>query len=630
MFSAINANYVTVAITAPVEDMLEQTVEVKNGAGVVVPVKPLDIAAGDETAEFEFVTAVKVADLVGVWTVDGVEYDLDLFNKLSDFLVAANQLDLNAALVALEIENVDSTNMPTYLTEKNKLTVTAEELTVDDVQKLVDDVNAAAIGEEEEAVLVEAIVDAVTANNQVTTLQALQNAGIAPLNNDWMTEYMEGTATPTSGLDTMTTANDLDDVQGIINTLNDELVAANITTTGIDRDDLNDSKALIEAYATVNEDGDYVRVQFDTDIEDINVQIALIDVLEATTPTAFKNKLTALETLVDNPAVLDMDDYIDVNGKAYIDALDATLDANKDTVAKVKAILFGAGTGVNDLEEGALITAVTTAADAEALVAALNDLGIKQVVATNEDAYFAFDSGVDGADYANNVVTKADAQALVDGTNVDEVVNATASTIIEKLNVFGTDNVVAANAEAYVTDANITGLTAGVDNDATVLAVETALDAANKAVVVAAQVEAINEAEDVATIKGALDILADVDEVADYLKIRSVDRDFVAAYVLENRPVAPGYASLAAIDAEVTNAQGAHAAALTAVNAIQVDTSIDTIVTALEGTLDEAYNDLSNTAKVTVAEDFYAQLTFKADGKLETPFVTLAAVKGLL
>ena len=256
----------TVAITAPAEDMLAQEVEVKNGAGVVVPVKPLDIAAGDETAEFEFVTAVKAADLKGVWTVNGQSYDLDLFNNLSDFLNVANQFDLNAALVALEIENVDSANMPTYLIEKNKLTVTAEELTVEDVQKLVDDVNAAAIGAEEEAILVEAIVDAVAANNQITTLQALENAGIAPLNNEWIAEYMAGTATPTAGLDTIVLADDLDAVQGIIDTLNDELVAANITTTGIDRDDLNDSKALIEAYATVNEDGDYVTAQFDTEV----------------------------------------------------------------------------------------------------------------------------------------------------------------------------------------------------------------------------------------------------------------------------------------------------------------------------------------------------------------------------
>ncbi len=56
--------------------MLAQEVEVKNGAGVVVPVKPLDIAAGDKTAEFEFVTAVKADDLKGVWTVNGQSYNL--------------------------------------------------------------------------------------------------------------------------------------------------------------------------------------------------------------------------------------------------------------------------------------------------------------------------------------------------------------------------------------------------------------------------------------------------------------------------------------------------------------------------------------------------------------------------
>ncbi len=498
------------------------------------------------------------------------------------------------------------------------------------IQGFVDKVNADQITAGDSKAIAKKVNDAIEADNDVALLAALQDPAFVRVNADWLTGLGSYKAAIVAEA-TLTNKDEVKEIQGLINGVNDLKVGA-VTDTGIDKTVLTKAKDLVLTYNTPDAKGEQTSAT-KTKLTAINTQLALVDVLEATTPNNFKAKLTALAELVNTPSTttVDMKKYVDANGQAYIDALKAEIvTTNKDEVSKVVNILFADTTGVNDVEEGKLITAVTTAADAEALVAALNKLGVKQVAATNTDAYYIFDGDSDTtADYTA-VTSLATAQALVDGTNVDEVVNATEATIIEKLNVFGLDNVIAANAADYIADAGISGLVAGADNDATVTAVETAVDAANKAVVVADQVEAINEAEDVATVKFALDTLADVDEVADYLKIRSVDRDFVAAYVLENRPAAPGYANLGAIDTEVTNAQGAYTAALGAVNALQIDSTIDTIVAALEGTLDEAYNGLSNTAKVTAAEAFYDQLTFKADGSLETPFVTLAAVKALL
>ncbi len=169
---------------------------------------------------------------------------------------------------------------------------------------------------------------------------------------------------------------------------------------------------------------------------------------------------------------------------------------------------------------------------------------------------------------------------------------------------------------------------------ATIITSATAMDAAlkviNDKVIEDAQVKVINGAKDVATVKEALDILEDAGLLTDYLKIRSVDRDFVAAYVLDERPASPGYTNLAAIDGKVTAAEGVHTSALTGINGITYTMNPSDIVTELDKMLDEDFGALSNTAKAAKAEALQAQLTFKADGTLETPFVTLAAVKALL
>lgn len=633
--SAIDANGVTVTFAELSADLLGQEVEVKDANGDVYAVKAADLAEGAKSYTFEFVKTVASTKLVGVWNVNGVSFDLDLENNLAAFVAAGtDQIKLNKALTDLGIENVKVENMKAYADAHAAfladLAKEDKDVDVAAIQGFVDKVNADQITAGDSKAIAKKVNDAIEADNDVALLAALKDPAFVRVNADWLTGLGSYKAAIVAEA-TLTNKDEVKEIQGLINGVNDLKVGA-VTDTGIDKTVLTKAKDLVLTYNTPDAKGEQTSAT-KTKLTAINTQLALVDVLEATTPNNFKAKLTALAELVNTPSTttVDMKKYVDANGQAYIDALKAEIvTTNKDEVSEVVNILFADTTGVNDVEEGKLITAVTTAADAEALVVALNDLGVKQVAATNEDAYYAFDGNGDLTDDYTAVTTKAEAQALVDGTNVDEVVNATASTIIEKLNVFGLDNIVAANAEAYVADANITGLTADVDNDATVTAVEAAVDAANKAVVIAAQVKAINEADDVATVKAALDALADVDEVADYLKIRSVDRDFVAAYVLENRPAAPGYANLGAIDADVTLAETDYSTALGNINGIVITDSIDTIVTALEDTLDEGYNALSNTAKVEAAEAFFDQLVFDDFGAIKTPFTTLAAVKALL
>lgn len=521
-------------------------------------------------------------------------------------------------------------------------TVEATELTLADMQKLVDDANAKVAEGKDEAALIKAIKDAHTANNQVAYLEALNNAGLTQVNPDWVTVATNGYFATIDG-----TEADLKAIQTKVNTANETILKATgtVTSTGIDKAKLASSKELIAKYAPLTDKGVIKDATIKGYADAIVEQLAVVAVLEATTPTALKARLTELAELVDDTSKIDMKNYKDANGKAYVKAIaDETDKATKLATTNALGTLL---TTINSAQETSLVTAVTTAATAikdeigtvtadqkAALIKALNDLGVKQVVEGNIDEYID-----------TNIVTTlatvsdlAGAQTQVDTANLVAVKNADKNTIIDKLNVFGLDNVVEANAEAYEkAKATIGGVTADASgkNAETVKLVKAEVAKVNKQVIVDAQVKAINEAKDVATVKAALDELANVDEAAGYLTIRSVDRDFVAAHVLENRPATVGYADETAIQTEIgadnnSGALKAHSDALTSINAIEYTSTPVEIVAALEKMLDEDFNALSNTEKTAKAEAFQAKLTFGDDQKLATPFRTLADVKALL
>ncbi|WP_198508006.1 S-layer homology domain-containing protein [Bacillus sp. FJAT-42315] len=80
---AINETSVTVTFPELEKDFAGATVEVKNPAGETVAVKAQDLKAGATEATFEFETALKdVAE--GVWTVNGVEFNVDVTAPIVD------------------------------------------------------------------------------------------------------------------------------------------------------------------------------------------------------------------------------------------------------------------------------------------------------------------------------------------------------------------------------------------------------------------------------------------------------------------------------------------------------------------------------------------------------------------
>ncbi|MFD0942356.1 hypothetical protein [Savagea faecisuis] len=642
--SAINANYVTVTINKADEDRLAQEVEVKDANGKVYPVKALDIAAGDTTAEFEFVTAVKAADLKGVWTVDGKAYDLDVFNKIAKVLAAKTQIELNTALTALDLDNYNAANITEYFAAQQKLagTVEATDLTVADIQKLVDDANAKVEAGKDEKALIKAIKEAKDANNQVAFLAALNNAALEQVNPDWVAVEGEGYFTKITGEEA-----DLKAIQTAINTANNTILNTSVTSEGIDKAKLTASKELIAQYAPLTDKGEIANTDVKTKAANIEIQLAVVDVLEATTPTALKNKLTALAEL--DKAKLDMKNYVDANGKAYVKAIaDETDKATKlATTDQINTLL----TTVNTAEAKTLVDAVNTAAKAvdsqtptvaqqDALLKALKDLGLKQVADSNKAQYAKDASAFATESDTAASKTKEDVQTQVNTSNVTAVTSATdADDLLVALKILELKNVVDANKDAYLKDVQDTqDGTIKEAQDAT--GIDAALKAINSQVAIDAAVKAINEAKTATEVKTALDKLANEGKVEGYLNVTSADRIFIAEQVLDARDEieaagdakAKEFADETAVGEAVTAATTARTNAIEGVNDLKLETDLTEIAAALLAVGHESLSgaDAPTANDTNIADAFITSLGFDDEGAIKPQFRSIAEIRAAI
>lgn len=671
VFSAITDSYVTVAIVEATADGEEPvTIEVKDSKGVVREVKPVTLIKGDKSLDFEFVKTVEAKDLVGVWTVEGKTFDLDITTNLELFKTTTDQFKFNKALTDLGIENVVVANIPTYIgTARDKflakLVEDEKDLTVASVQEFINTQNTKIEedGTEVESAkaAVKAVFAAIEADNDIALLATLENDAFVRVNDEILGEYKTKLTAikPAAGApDPAVTA-----LQSEINTANDAAVVTALDALAsagdyddedmdsVVKKDLNAAKDLIVKYATVNEDGEYTNgtlavKTFKGALEDIEVQLLVADVLASTTPTSLKAKLTALDNLEELTAKFMTEKYLETNAKYYVNGfgtptatggLKQLLAANtiKLTVTEVETLI----TDMNTAVSGSYLAAVNkTDGDVDSLLKALKAFpGLKYVADSNKDVYWT----ADNANFDNTTVDDADKlQAAVIKHNIEAIEAAPKAKVIEALNVLELKNVIVANAEEYAA--------ADFGSDDTIVKAQATVDATNHDVSVAAELKAINKATTVTEVETSLDKLvnlketdyADADEqkIYDYLKIRSVDRDFVAAFVLEKRDATPAttgvtdkeYDSVKTLAAQVSAAQTAHAQALTGINEIKLTSTPDAVVTALDKMLDEDFAELSNVEKSAAAQAFLDQLAFDADGDLETQFVTLAAVKALL
>lgn len=337
---------------------MQKTIEVKDNKGTVVEVKPVDIAAGDTTAEFEFVKTV--TEVKGIWTVAGMEYDADLAANLAAFVAADTQLGLNKVFADLGIKNLEVANIQKYLDGKANFLADLEgDLTVEAIQGFVDKVNVDAVDAGEKAAAEKAATDAVVkaleANNDIALLSALQNDVFARVNDEWINEYKAGFFT--GDANALVKPAYAAAVQTVINTVNKVKVnAVDVLGKEVDRAKLLEAKALIETYATPDAKGEQ-KTETKTALKNIDIQLAIVDVREATTPTNLKAKVTALAEVVNDTEQLNIKDYKDANGKAYIAKMaEANAKAGVKSVADVKKAIDDANTAADAAEAALKIT----------------------------------------------------------------------------------------------------------------------------------------------------------------------------------------------------------------------------------------------------------------------------------
>lgn len=662
-----------VTFPALTEALKDVTVEVKNSKNEVVAVLAQDLSKGATSAYFDFEKDVTAADLTGTWTVNGKEYNFTELKSVAEITDAAEKnqyVKLALDLAAADVKDADEDLIEAYaaaITAANK----EKELTkVSEVQAIVDQIN-------EDVSSVKSLVETIETGAQVKIYNAL-NANLKRVDSNLVSKYLaakvelkdETTPKAVSALtvDDDLTNVDLEGLQSVVDRVNLEEAYALYTTASGSMTATN--IAAVETAITKYDDGTEIYKFFKDQLQELKLVRALLDADKATTIKKALNNLVTYDadmaakykdakdfdvvkadlsevTLSIHPdikkelfkdiAIVDDNVYSTDEGvTTYAKILKSTATSNASDVNSVKDVA-GIVSSVNNTRATDLYTTVKsldpTTKTAKDLLDALKAAGLQQVADTNKDVYFT-----PGTPNVNNfagvtgtgAVTKADLQKQLDTLNIQAVEDATTTTgVLTALKVFGIDNIVDANAAEYIAD--FSSVTAGNTNELTVEAVKTKVADINKTKAEATEVAAINKAESVADVKTALDALYSTDSLTDYSAVRSVDRSFVAAYVLEKRPTdATKYADLAAVQAEVADAVTAYSSALNGVNAIEKTSTTAVVITALNAILDENFSKLGNAEKDAKAEAFQEGLTYNDANKIKTPFVSLAEIKAEL
>lgn len=382
----ITSTYVEVTFDALAEDVVGTVVEVKDNNGNVVEVEATDLAKGQTSAQYNFVDEYE-EDLEGVWTVNGVEYNFDAIEQFGDILdavEAGNQVELLSALKAAGIENVDAALIDNYLTAISN----AEEAPADleDIQTIIDETNEDTLSAEEEAAIIEEVLEAKT---QVALLNVLSE-NFERVNSDWIVEYSDGSATNAGIAITAvnsdnviytdasgTTGVSFDDIQATIDFVNDAQITADNTAADTSAEQAAVT-ALITAYVVDDEEDAVLTPKADA-IEASVLKTAVFKVAESTSQYALYNNLVALANLDGSDLVLtDLNDslkaeyYTELTSTGIKAAIIAT-----PTKAQVATSIVDAASGQALADALAVldgVTATTTTAQLKSMLQELADV----------------------------------------------------------------------------------------------------------------------------------------------------------------------------------------------------------------------------------------------------------------
>jgi trimeric autotransporter adhesin len=322
--STITKYGVEIKFEALTEAKTNVTVQVKDNKGNVVAVVPQDLAKGETSASFDFVTPL-TADPEGVWTVNGVQYDFNAVKHFNDIVAAAqsgNEVKTLAALNAAGLTDVKEENIPDYVQAIQDAANNGELETLADIQTLIIKVNADSISKDEEAAVVKAVVEA---TNQVQLLAALQNKAFARVNADWIKEYQQAIT------GAIATINSVEDIQNVVDGVN--LAQINVADSDAKTSaEQNAVTALIQKYM---KDDEGTATDKANKIKDSQIKAAVFKVAEASTQTSVYSALTALAALdPDNLPASSLNMYLKAEYLAAQALYKGSIDASSPTAVE--------------------------------------------------------------------------------------------------------------------------------------------------------------------------------------------------------------------------------------------------------------------------------------------------------
>ncbi len=319
----ITKTNISIEFEALKEAIKDVTIEVKDEAGKIYEVKAQRVIDTDvKEATFKFATELK-EDPTGEWTVNGVKYDAQRDRTVDAVKNATTQKELLAALNTKYFENVKEDLIVKYQEALNA--INAKKDTVEEIQKIIDDVNK---GLDKES-FVPAIVEAVTANNEIKLQAALEKAPLERVNSEWISDYMNE----------LKGKNTFNEIQDGINTINKDKVDNVVKEAMKTFDNKLTTKAetLVENY-TIQDTEDQKEEVKET-LEALELRDALTDVVTSETKSELKAGLTRVAKLDKTFAEVKVNDYLMSDYLAKVEEMKTENVDNKAVITKITEVL---------------------------------------------------------------------------------------------------------------------------------------------------------------------------------------------------------------------------------------------------------------------------------------------------
>ncbi|MBU3228080.1 hypothetical protein [Clostridium algidicarnis] len=401
--AVISLKGVEVTFDALKEALRDVKLEVIDNDGKKVAVKEQSLLIEDETTStFKFEKELSERG-VGVWTVNGLEVNLDAMNLVNDVQKPMEPEALFAILTKSGLVNnlIDEVANQKEYQEVIEARVSEEKInTVANVQKAIDDANKNVVSSKQVEVVVKAANTSNATLSKFTT--EFNKLNLERVNPEWITEYRTeiNTNKPAPGK--------LSEVQGIVDRINNDKIKEidKVENLKDEKGQLSESKiekamALVEKYVVVEKDDEAAAKAKEKKINDLKVKLAIVRVNEADTQTSLKAALKNLEKVVNDKDAFEYDTLVNESlMKIYLNGDFKKVTTKDEVIDKIQ-----------EIQQKAIDSAV------EKITTTANSIVIKEATTDAEKAKFKSDI-LEAFKNLETVSAKADVK--FDASKVDD------------------------------------------------------------------------------------------------------------------------------------------------------------------------------------------------------------------